>query len=245
MMNNTPTFETTISKSTSKIHALIDIFIEPRRALMAIKENSKWFALPLMLSLVTLMAFIYWYYSTVDSAWFTAYQLSLQGELTKEQSTEMAKYLEPAQLKISSLLFGSITVLLIYSLYAIYLNLAAKLSGSEGLNFLDWFSFSVWTAFPSILSTLSMYVAYGLNTSKQIDMNDLVVSSLNSLFFNFTAQHNWFVFFNSLSITTFWSLALSGVGYAWWTNTSISKGMAVASFPYLLVYSVWALIIVL
>ncbi|MCP4985615.1 MAG: hypothetical protein GY928_05950 [Colwellia sp.] len=233
--------EHNVISSTNKLTALIDILIEPKKALLSIKNNPNWFALPLMILLVSFMGLLYWYYSTIDAAWFIEYQLSLQGEITNEQAESMRKYLNPLSLRSSSLLFSSIAIIITYALYAAYLNLMSKLSGADDLTFSSWFSFSIWTAFPSAIATLSMIITYGFTSSYQVDINNLSVLSLNNLFFHFAGGESWFTFLNSLNVTTFWSLGLTGFGYSLWTKKSITHGQIVAFAPYILIYSLWAI----
>lgn len=234
----------TLPPSATKFESLLDILLEPQRCFAAIRQHQSWFALPLGLMLLLMTVLVYWYYSSVDADWFIHYQLSLQPELTTDQASMMRKYLHPEGLIGSGILFGSLTIILVSAVHAAYFHLLSKVAGETEFSYLDWFSFVVWISFPGIFATLSVCVAYAAAGTNQVDFNQLLVSSVNHLWFNVGHDSRWFSLLNSLSLTTFWSLILAGIGYRCWTGRSWTYSMLVSACPYISFYLLWLLWII-
>lgn len=233
-----------LPQSATKFESLLDILLEPRRCFGAIRQHPTWFALPLGLTLLLLTLLVYWYYSSVDAEWFIRYQLSLQPELTLDQASIMRKFLHPEGLIGSGILFGSLTIILTSALHAAYFHLLSKLTGETGFSYLDWFSFVVWVSFPGIFATLSIGIAYASAGTQQVDFNQLLVSSLNHLWFQVGPESAFYNLLNSLSLTTFWCLLLGGLGYRCWTGRSWNFSLLVSALPYVGFYLLWLLWIV-
>lgn len=233
-----------LPQSATKFGALLDILLEPKRCFSAIRQHQSWFALPLGLMLLLMSLLVYWYYSSVDTEWFINYQLSLQPELTNDQATMMRKYLHPEGLIGSGILFGGLTIILASAAHATYFHLLSKVAGEAEFSYLDWFSFVVWISFPGIFATLSVCVAYVAAGTNQVDLNQLLVSSVNQLWFRLGPDSPFYTLLNSVSVTTFWSLLLGGLGYRCWTGHSWAYSLLVSALPYVSFYLLWLLWIV-
>ncbi|WP_299943449.1 hypothetical protein [uncultured Microbulbifer sp.] len=242
-MEQTLAAQKDLAKSPTKFQAISDIFLEPRKALVAVRENPSWFALPLALNLAAFIGFTFWYYTTVNVEWLIDHMLAQQGEMSSEQAEATRRYLQPSFLMNSGIVFGGLTILFFNALFALYYHLLAKLGGENTLGIGNWFAFSVWTSFPAIINTLGMFFVYWLDGTHQIDINDLLFTSFNNLLFHFPFDHAWYSFMNSIQLTTFWSIGMAAYGYTLWTGSKLGWGCIVACFPYTLIFGIWALIL--
>lgn len=234
--------EAAVDENYTKTSALVDILLEPKRAILEMRGRSVWSSLPLVIMLGLYFGIIFWYFSTIDPVWYQNYMLSLQVGLTNEQAALTRQYLQPNLLLGSTIVFGSMWMIIVMALWALYYYLIDRVLGYTR-NFMEWFSFTVWTSFPSALSTISMYAAYWLDGSYQIDLNMLLPLSLNNLVFGLSPTNSWFALINSVQVTTLWTLLLAGYGISIWLEKSFKLGMVLATVPYLIFYGVWSLFI--
>jgi hypothetical protein len=235
----------TINPSRNKVEALLDMLTMPNRAFTAIRAKPRWFALPLLLTLIGMCGFFVWYFLTVDLAWLAEQAITkANSDITPEQANAVRAFYTPKFMLISSIVGGVALLMIIYLLQTTYLYIAANVSGTEGLTFADWFSFSVWASLPGLVSFLTMSLAYALAGSSQIEMSSVNVMSLNALIFNLPPSSAWSGMWENLTIGTVWSLVLMGYGYSLWTGCSRAKGLAVSFLPYVLIYGTWAVFII-
>lgn len=240
-----------MEQSSSPWHALIDIFLEPRKAFGAARAHLSWLWVPLLLSLVLAIGFWMWYYASVDGDWLRDHMIAQATQRMEEkgqpvdqtQLDAMQKFMTPKILMFGTLAGAVFATAIIYLLQALYLFLVAKVSGDKENGFGRWFSFTSWAYFPNIVATIASFFSYAFSGTKQVAPDELAVTSLNKLLFlNLHAGDTWFSFFESIHITTLWIIGLMAFGLMVWTGRSRGKAIAVAAGPYAVIFGIWAVV---
>ncbi|MGD8827466.1 MAG: YIP1 family protein, partial [Gammaproteobacteria bacterium] len=198
--------------SNSPGRALVDIFVDPAKAVGLAKERPASLWLPLVLMIVVMVATLAWYYGTVDFGWLRDQMLNA-GNVPADQREQAAKFMTPNIMMISSIVGGGLGVVISYLIQALYFSLAASTIGDKEFRYSQWFSLATWANFPQILGFVAMALAWGFAASRQVDPGQLSVLSFNYLFFHLQMGDKWYYFLNSLSLVTFWSMGLFALGY--------------------------------
>lgn len=232
--------------STSAFSALLDIFVAPRQALAAAREHTLWFWLPLVIGIVLALAFWAHYYFSVDFDWLVTQMLTQSGqEMPADQMEQARAFMTPASMMIGTAVFAVAMPFIIYGINALYLFIVAKISGDEQNGYGRWFSLSVWTFFPSVLSIVAAWLNWLLASGKQMTQQNVMLTNLNSLLFHKPLSDPWAGWLGAIDLTLFWSLALLGIGVALFGNRSFGKGLTIAAAPFVVLYGVWALFILI
>jgi hypothetical protein len=74
-------------------------------------------------------------------------------------------------------------------------------------------------------------------------LDQLSMTSLNTLVFNLPMDHPWAGLVGSLDLTMLLSIPLAVVGLRAWTGRSLSTCITIALLPYVVIYGVWAAVI--
>jgi hypothetical protein len=224
---------------TSAFACLGNIFVEPKKALQDIRPHGRWAWYPLIITLVLTTAMSAWYFSTVDMGWLTDQTLApLAAKYSSDQLDAMRSGFTRNRFLIGAIAGGTIFILIIYLLQALYLFLISKIGGFEEQSYGKWFSFTVWTSFPMVLSTLATGITY-LFASHQTSLYALDVTSLNTLLFHLPMSHPLMGVAASVRLTWFWALALMVFGFALWTRKSLAKSSLLVLAPWVLIYILW------
>ncbi len=228
----------------SVFNAMVDIIASPARALDEIRDHTAWLWWPLILvMLVTSAAFAY-YYSWVDFDWLVEETIrGLPAESRAEAAPGVRSFMSPTSsiaITVASIVFMT---LVINAIVAVYLHLAAKMATSGEVRYGQWFSLSVWSGFPGILTAIAMFVVIFLADSNQLGQAELSPLSFNQLFLHAEPGDAWFNWGNSVHLVTFWSIALMALGIARWTAASFIKGLVIAALPWVLIFGIWAALI--
>jgi len=231
-----------MNQSSSAISALIDIIADPKKALAGADINAGWLWLPLIL-LITVPALVaVYYFQTVDIDWL-ADRILTQSAGPGNEIPEGAKdFLSRNTLTISAVVGQAIVVPIILLISALYLHLVNKFSSTDKRGFKNWFSLSVWTAFPGILAAIAALIYYLVLGENQIAFEDLNFFTANSLITHYAASHPAATFMNTLSPFTFWSIGLVTVGLMQWTKRTMTSALMIAAAPYVAIYGVWSFV---
>jgi len=235
-----------MSAATSAFATLLNIFVEPKKALADIRGHVGWLWYPLIIMVVVGTGFQLWYLHAVDFNWFVDQTLAPKAaDMTADQLRAARERMTPGSFKFFAILFGTMGVFLWYALQALYFFMAAKLGGYKDQGYGHWFSFISWTSLVGFLG----YVASGvfLLTAKngEISPMDIDVTSLNTLLFHVPLAHKGQALLSSLRLTTFWSWGLMAIGISQWTGKSLGRAAVIVLLPYAVCYLIWALIALL
>lgn len=232
--------------SKSAMQALIDIFVSPNAAYMAIEKNKKWFWWPLLLIIVSAVGLWAWYYNFVDIDWFQEHTLAASGkEMTPEQMEQAKKFMQRGTMMGTTIAFVTIFVVLIYLIEALYFHVVAKVSGDQEHGFGDWFNFCAWGGMPGLISVIAGAVVLLTAGTNQIGQEQLQPLALNNLIFNLPLSHPWANFLSSINLPLIWTIVLMGIGLALWSKRSLGKSITIAAAPYVVIFGIWAAILAL
>lgn len=228
-----------MNASTSVWSALVDIIIRPGRAIVAQDQHKGWLWLPLLLLIGSMIALWGYYFTWVDYEWYLVDYLN-NVELEEAQRDATAQMMSPTfSITLTSVMVTLFT-LIMFLIYALYLNLVARSSGEEVRGFGHWFSLSVWTAFPGILGVIALFVFLATSPTNQVSQFDMDFMSLNGVL-DLEPKHPFATLASAISIFHVWSILL--VGYAWrlLRESTMINGIMVAAIPYVVIFGIWAL----
>jgi len=221
---------------------LINILTAPKEAFVSIKEKPT-VLVPLLLIVLSLASLQWGYFNAVDSEFLIDELVEQSQAFANAPEGEVRENLEnvtPSRLAIQSAVAIAIIFPLIMMLYAGYLSLISKFTYDE-IRFKQWFSLSAWTWLPSIFIALAGWVVILTNSDGMIGATDIQPLSLNSLIFQ--TDGPFASMLSNLNLLQFWSLALSALGYQHWTGKSLAKSSTIVIAPYVVIYTVWSIII--
>lgn len=224
-------------------NALVDIVAAPGQALDAAKHHTRWFWVPLLLTLGVTAGVIAYYSFWVDFDWLIAETIR---NLPAEQAAsgdQIREFMSPGRNAGFGVVGVVVVTFVIYALQAAYLHMVNKLGGDPELGYGHWFGFSAWTAFVGIFQSLLMLAVILMADSNQLPQQDLTPLSMNALFFQASPGDDWFTWGQSLSLFNIWMLVLMTIGWGRWTGASTAKSAMIVTAPWAVLFGGWALII--
>ena len=221
---------------------LVNIIAAPKDAFTSLKEKPT-VLVPLLLVILAVASLQWGYFNAVERE-FLIEELIVQQQAVANVSDDQLRAnlenLTPQRLAIQSAVSTAIFLTIILALYSGYLSLISKFTYDE-IRYKQWFSLSCWTAVPVIFTAIAGWVLILTNSDGMIGTSEIQVLSLNNLIFH--SEGNFNTLLDNLTIITFWSLALTLLGYRQWTGKSTSKSSAIILAPYVLIYGIWAVFI--
>lgn len=221
----------------------INIFAAPGEAFTSLKEKPT-VLVPLLLMILSVASLQWGYFNHVDRD-FMIEELIVQQQavvnVPEDQLRANLENLSPRTIAIQSSVSVAIFLTLIVLIYSGYLSLISKFTYDE-IRYRQWLSLTCWTGLPVIFTVLAGWITILTNSDGMISTRDIQALSLNNLVFN--TEGPFATMLNNLSIITFWSLALSTLGYKQWTGKSLGKSATIIVAPYVLIYGVWAVFII-
>lgn len=234
-----------MNDQSSAFGTLLNIFLEPKKALNDIRGHNGWLWYPLLIVIVLGALFQIWYSTRVDVAWFADQTLaSKAADMTADQLRDARARFTPGSMMFFGIV-GTVGFFFWYLLQALYFMLVAKTGGYKEQGLGTWLSFISWTSFPAILGFAASAVYMLTTSSRQISPVDMDIVSLNTLLFHVPYAHNGQFIASSLRLTTIWSWVLMVIGMSAWTGKSMGKSAVVVLTPYAVMYVVFILIAVL
>ena len=227
----------------SSVSTLFSIFIEPAKAMQAVRERSMiW--LPLLLMTFGTAAAMVWYYQMVDFPWLQDQILAASGQ-TDPKALEAARgFMTRGVMMGGAAVSVLIFVPLMLLLTSVYYLLAAKVIGND-LGFGKWFAFSTWTAVPTLLVIPAMAVQILMAKNGQLAPDALNPLTLNALAFHLPATSPWASLLNAISIPSLWATVVAIIGYKVWTAKSTVTSALIVLLPQIVIYGVWAIVAML
>lgn len=234
-----------MNTESSALGTLINIFLEPKKALEDIRGHNGWLWYPLLLVLILGALFQVWYANRIDVSWFADQTLAPKAaEMTADQLRDARARFTPGSMMFFGII-GTVGFLGWYMVQALYFMLMAKIGGYKEQGFGTWLSFICWTSLPGLLGLVASGVYMLTTSSRQLSPVDIDIVSLNTLLFHVPYAHTGQFIASSLRLTTIWSWALMIIGMSIWTGKSMGKSAMVVLTPYAVMYAVFVLIAVL
>lgn len=225
----------------SPLNTLVAIFLEPAKAMAAVRERSM-VLLPLLLPVLGNIALMAWYYGMVDFPWLQDQMISAMGNVPAEQAEAARGFMQRGTMMTGAVIGIGVVVPLMLVLSAVYYLLVAKVMGSE-LGFGKWFAFNTWAAVPGLLLIPVGVVQILTHSHGQLAPEALNPLTLNTLLFQLPSGSAWAGMLNSINLTMIWSIVVAVIGFRVWMNKSTVTSAIVVLAPYVVIYGIWAAVI--
>lgn len=223
---------------------LINIITSPNETFQDIQAKpSVWF--PFLLLIGSIIFTQVWVMNTIDFDYFVDSMVEQIAEQRGAPESEIRQGMDgvtPGRMAGFGAVGGAITVSLMLTIYAAYLNLITKL-GDDKYSFKTFFSLVCWTSIPSLFNSIAAVLNTVISSSGQLTQQQLNPLSFNSLLFNTSGPYANLL--SSLTPTTIWSAVLLLLGYKFVTNCSMNKAALVTLTPVVLIFGGWTLFILL
>jgi hypothetical protein len=231
---------TTSTSNPTAFGSLVNIFLEPKKALNDIQSHTGWVWLPFLLLFVLLIGFQLWYLSVVDLSWFADQILAPKAaNMTADQLRDAHARMTPNGMRIFTVIVGTVFFVLWYMIQTLYFFFVSKIGGYKEQRFGAWFSFVMWTALPALIGLLASAVFLLTSSSKQISPVDIDVTSLNTLVFHIPFGTTWQNLVSNFRLTALWSIVLMVIGFGMWTGKNLRQSITVVASLYAGVTVLW------
>ena len=227
----------------SVFNAMTDIIASPSNAFDHIKEHTSWLWWALLVNLLLSMAVFGYYYSWVDFPWMVEETIrNIPAENRAEQAETIRDFMQPGSTLMITLAAIVFMTFLMFTVHAVYLNLANKMTTGADIKFGQWFSFTTWVNFVGVFASLAALVVILMSDNNQLASTELQPLSFNALFVHANPGETWATWATSLSLLSIWSIFLTALGFRRWTGASTIKSWVVSLLPWVVIFGIWALI---
>ena len=222
----------------SAFETFISMFTEPSRAFATVEKRSMvW--LPLLFTLFGTSVLLVWYFQSVDFPWLLD---RMTANIPDQAVREKAKaFMTKSTMQVSSVSGAVIVTPLVYTLYAVYFLLVAKIKKLD-FGFTKWFSCAAWSYLPGLLVLPLGAMQILMANNGQLGLDQLNPLTLNQLFFHIEMGHPWASLLESINITLIWSAVLMVLGFQVWSKLSRSTSVIVVMLPLGVIYGVWSVV---
>ncbi len=233
-MEMTNTTSPTGTAGISPFAAVVKMFYEPTRTFELLKPKSHaW--LPLILVTAAIVGLFMWYFSVVDNAWLLEQflnQMKASERAAMEDTITIGSF---KTMLIGGQLFG---MPVMCALVGLYLMIASKVV-KRPMNFGESFALSAWAFIPSLLLLPLAAIQILMSTNPQFDPSALNMLSVNALFFQYPMGHPYAALFDSIGVTSIWTVFLFIIGFHVWTKAPMATAVKVILLPYAVIYGIW------
>ena len=233
--------------STNALRASIEILTSPGVTFDIVKSKKRWWLVPFALVTTSIVALFMYYFANVDFPWLKETmldQMAAQQTMNEDELQAAGDFLSKTSLLWSTTIGGALSLVFINAILALYLNITTKFSGKDEYSYGNWFAFSWWTSMPHVVTIMLSMLLVTLSVDGMLAMEDLSVTTLNSLLFSVDAVNPWFNFLNTVDVFMFWSITLIAIGLKSWLGIETQKAATIAAAPFAVLFGIWALIIV-
>lgn len=219
---------------------LINIFVEPAKVFAELKEKPTFLVPALLVSVIGALAAVM-YFLNVDPEWFANHQLQAAGQEMSAAELEQAKQFMPGARTLAYITgpMALLTMVIVFSLYALYYMLAGKISGNP-TSFRHGLSLGAWSSMPMILgSVLAIIGVY--TSSPQSTLESMQLLNVDPLFVQLETGHAWSTLARSFSLLNIWVWFLAALGWKTWYRTGWGQALFVVLLPGVVIYGAMAL----
>lgn len=235
-----------MKESSNAFAASIDALISPEQAFNTVKEKKGWSWVPFIFVVVAMLATYSYYFSVVDAEWLqnqNIEQITKNNAMSDDEIKAMRETMSIDVLKYGTLIGGPLTLIVVSLIFAVYLNIASKISTKSEYTFTQWYGFTWWANMPLVIASLVSILVIVFAPDGKIAMQDLQPASLNSLLLGLDMGNAWYGFAEAINVFTFWSIFLTTVGIKAYLNIETNKSFTIAVIPSAVIFSCWALYI--
>ena len=225
------------------LNNFIDIVVAPNQVFSRLKDKATWF-LPWLLVFVLVASVQFGFFSLVDSEYLLdqLIEQSLQPGIAESdlRATLQVQVDNKTLLVVSSVIGVLIALLLILAIRAAYFYFISKLSDNI-ISYKSWYSLVAWCSVPTVFTALAAWLVI-LSSDNMIDINGLNPLNLNYLLFK--SEGDFSRWLTAIDLIAMWGVVLTILGYKSFTSCSTTKASIIVLSSYILIFGIWALIIV-
>ena len=249
---NEPAKNTEQPTKAASFMVIIDALVAPSAVFnkLTAAKNFSWLALALLLVVSSASSWVF--FDNMSTAWLVEQQLLQAGEMSpseliaaKDIMQQTAEYTG-----LISVVFSSLSFIVIGAIFAGYYLLAARLTSGKSLanttavndaklTFSDWFSFNIWTQMPLLINSLGFSLLIFTAATTDLPLSLINYASLNQLFLSLTPEHHLFMLAESANLFYLWSIFIATLGLQQCCKLSLGKAAFIAQLPYLLIFGLW------
>jgi hypothetical protein len=231
---------------SNPFQAMKDIIVKPNQVFATISETPNWSWIPFLFIVIIGAIPIYMYFNFVDFSWYTELMVqAMAGDLSPAEQNVFRNLMSDQAQSLWTGVFGSVVMLLITNaIVALYLNIVTKADEECVQGYTDWYGFSWWVSMPVIVSSLIGIVVVLVAQDNQLTPVSMAPTSL-AFIFSVEMNSSWASLMQSIRLESVWVMYLIAVGLSQWTELSTRKTYVIAIAPYLLIWGIWALIVLL
>jgi hypothetical protein len=232
--------------SANPMQACLDTILSPSVAFDTIKEKKGWSWLPFILLISSTFLLFMYYFSVVDFSWLKEQminQAAASKPMTDDELKAVASFYEKDTMQWTTAIGGTLGFIVINMLTAVYYHIATKVSAGSEYKFTQWYAFTWWASFPTVVSVLLSALVVFFAADGMVSMQDLQPTSFNSLLFSVEPSNAWFGLLEAINLFSFWMIAVAAIGFRSWLKIDGKKALIIAAAPQALIFVTWALYI--
>ena len=214
---------------------LVDIFLQPDKAFAGLRERPAWL-LPLLILLAFSAALPLFYFMSVDGAWYAQHMLASAGREMSSADAEKMKAMMPGaeRMAVVGAVSATLVGLIVSCLYALYLMLAGKLTGTA-IDFRRGLTLACWSKMPMVLAMLVVLIGVS-QMAPQTSLESLMLTNADPLLFHLSPENPWSSLGRAFSLLDFWVWGLLALGWRTFARASWTQSVVVAVLPSVLFY---------
>ena len=226
---------------------ILDAYVAPTSIFERLSEIKKWSWLALLLLLAVMIASNYFFFGGMSTSWLGEQQLLLAGDLSGAELKAATEMMEQTAQYTGILggVFGAIFQLLFLCVFAAYFMLVAKFYGNNdnSFKFGDWFSFSIWTQMPMLISMLGFVALFATASTADLPLGLANYASLNQLLLGLNPSDALFTWAESINLFSLWSIVISMIGLRVCCGLSMVKASVLSLLPYVGCFGLWFVVL--
>jgi hypothetical protein len=216
------------------------IVISPKAAFESLAQKPR-FIFPMLLIAIGSAVVLGWYFAIVDFPWMMDRIFSANKAMTEAQRDQAARFMSRAAMGGLSVVSGLIVAIIVPVIQSVYYLLASKIKNVER-SFDQWLALAAWASFPGLIGILASVAFLATTSSTKIGNEEIVILSLNELFFHLPLGHKGTTFLASITILHPWTWYLATLGVKTYTGRSWLFSSLFVLLPVVLYYGIFAAI---
>jgi hypothetical protein len=231
------------------LNTSLNVLVGPQSEVDNIVNRRRNSLIPFVMLLVIFGLLWAKYYQNVDFDWLKDKMIDdamiKNAHISRDAMEENMASLSADMMLWMNLFSGTIAIMVLLFIRSLYMSVATNWVRKSKLNITHWFAISSWSTLPTTIMMFITLFYFSEQDLRRLPIESVNLGSLNNLFFHYGADNPWATFLNSLDITLLWSLLIIALMFSKASEVPLGKSLFVTYFPFLVIYGVWAGVIVL
>ncbi|WP_088329129.1 YIP1 family protein [Lacimicrobium sp. SS2-24] len=226
---------------TNPLQACRDVLFRPNPVFARLASANNWSWVPFFLLVIISTLPAYAYFSSVDINWYQDMIINqTMADVSPAEKDVARSGMTRSNMITLTLLFAAIGMILVNAVLALYLNLMTRMDSENVHSYGDWYGMTWWVALPGVIGAVLSLLVISFSSTDQLPPEALNVTSL-AYWLNLPMSSDWYSLLQSVRLESFWTIYLLAAGISQWTRIKSNNSWLIAAFPYLLVWSIWAI----